>query len=123
MGPKMCALAGADYDGAFFNWMTPEFAAGAREQVEAGAAEADRRPPPVFGYVRTAVGADAEERLAKEEALLPRPPRRLPQPLRPPRRARGHGRGRGGESAAGQARRAKALDVVVRASRAPPSRA
>ena len=27
----MCALAGAEYDGAFFNWMTPEFAAvGAR---------------------------------------------------------------------------------------------
>ena len=32
MGPKMCALAGAAYDGAFFNWMTPEFAAGARDQ-------------------------------------------------------------------------------------------
>ncbi len=37
MGPKMCALAGAEYDGAFFNWMTPEFAAGARRNVEAGA--------------------------------------------------------------------------------------
>ncbi len=37
MGPKMCALAGAEYDGAFFNWMTPAFAAGARQQVEAGA--------------------------------------------------------------------------------------
>ena len=32
MGPKMCALAGAEFDGVFFNWMTPEFAAGAREQ-------------------------------------------------------------------------------------------
>ena len=32
MGPKMCALAGAAYDGVFFNWMTPEFAAAAREQ-------------------------------------------------------------------------------------------
>ena len=30
MGPKMCALAGAAYDGAFFNWMTPAFAAAAR---------------------------------------------------------------------------------------------
>src|SRR5690606_38340424 len=30
MGPKMCALAGAEYDGVFFNWMTPEFATGAR---------------------------------------------------------------------------------------------
>ena len=69
MGPKMCALAGAEMDGAFFNWMTPEFAAGAREKVEAGAAEAGREPPPVFGYVRTAVGPDAAERLAKEESF------------------------------------------------------
>lgn len=69
MGPKMCALAGSDYDGAFFNWMTPEFAAGAREKVEAGAAEAGRKTPPVFGYVRTAVGPDAAERLAKEESF------------------------------------------------------
>lgn len=69
MGPKMCALAGAEYDGAFFNWMTPGFAAGAREKVEAGAAEAARETPPVFGYVRTAVGPDAAERLAKEESF------------------------------------------------------
>ncbi len=69
MGPKMCALAGADYDGAFFNWMTPAFAAGARAEVEAGAAAANRETPPVFGYVRTAVGPDAAERLAKEESF------------------------------------------------------
>jgi alkanesulfonate monooxygenase SsuD/methylene tetrahydromethanopterin reductase-like flavin-dependent oxidoreductase (luciferase family) len=69
MGPKMCALAGAEYDGAFFNWMTPAFAAGARKQVQAGAREADRETPPVFGYVRTAVGPDAPERLAKEESF------------------------------------------------------
>ena len=69
MGPKMCRLAGSDYDGAFLNWMTPEFAAGARVNVEAGAAEVPREPPPVFGYVRTAVGADAAERLAKEETF------------------------------------------------------
>jgi alkanesulfonate monooxygenase SsuD/methylene tetrahydromethanopterin reductase-like flavin-dependent oxidoreductase (luciferase family) len=69
MGPKMCRLAGGSYDGAFFNWMTPEFAAASREHVETGAAEAGREPPPVFGYVRTAVGADAGERLAKEEDL------------------------------------------------------
>jgi alkanesulfonate monooxygenase SsuD/methylene tetrahydromethanopterin reductase-like flavin-dependent oxidoreductase (luciferase family) len=72
MGPKMCRLAGARYDGVFFNWMTPEFAAASREQVEAGAAEAGRESPPVFGYVRTAVGADAAERLAKEEGLYRR---------------------------------------------------
>ena len=69
MGPKMCALAGAGYDGAFLNWMTPEFAAGARQQVHAGASEAGRRPPPVLGYVRTAVGPDAAERLRKDESF------------------------------------------------------
>ena len=69
MGPKMCALAGAEFDGAFFNWMTPEFAARARLQVEAGAKEAGRECPPVFGYVRTAVGDDATDRLAKEESF------------------------------------------------------
>jgi alkanesulfonate monooxygenase SsuD/methylene tetrahydromethanopterin reductase-like flavin-dependent oxidoreductase (luciferase family) len=69
MGPKMCRLAGSDYDGVFFNWMTPAFAASAREQVEAGAAEAGREPPPVFGYVRTAVGDNSAERLYKEESF------------------------------------------------------
>ncbi len=69
MGPKMCALAGAKWDGVFFNWMTPEFAAEARKQVEAGAREAGRLPPPVMGYVRTAIGPGAEERLAKEESF------------------------------------------------------
>jgi alkanesulfonate monooxygenase SsuD/methylene tetrahydromethanopterin reductase-like flavin-dependent oxidoreductase (luciferase family) len=69
MGPKMCGLAGAAFDGAFFNWMTPRFAAGARENVEAGARTAGREPPPVFGYVRTAVGDNAGECLAKEESF------------------------------------------------------
>ncbi len=69
MGPKMCALAGGQYDGAFFNWMTPEFATGARTRVEQGAAEAGHDTPPVFGYVRTAVGDDASQRLAKEESF------------------------------------------------------
>jgi alkanesulfonate monooxygenase SsuD/methylene tetrahydromethanopterin reductase-like flavin-dependent oxidoreductase (luciferase family) len=69
MGPKMCELAGAEFDGVFFNWMTPEFAAQARERVAAGAREAGRETPPVFGYVRTAVGPDAAERLAKEEGF------------------------------------------------------
>jgi len=69
MGPKMCALAGAAYDGVFFNWMTPEFAAAARERVLAGAAEAGREAPPVYGYVRAAVGDDATRRLGKEESF------------------------------------------------------
>lgn len=69
MGPKMCELAGAQFDGVFFNWMTPEFAAGARQLVEAGARAEGRETPQVFGYVRTAVGGDAAERLAKEESF------------------------------------------------------
>ena len=69
MGPKMCAFGGAEFDGVFFNWMTPSFATSAREHVERGAAEAGHDAPPVFGYVRTAVGPDAAERLAKEESF------------------------------------------------------
>jgi alkanesulfonate monooxygenase SsuD/methylene tetrahydromethanopterin reductase-like flavin-dependent oxidoreductase (luciferase family) len=69
MGPKMSAFGGASYDGVFTNWMTPEAAATARERVHAGAAEAGREPPPVLGYVRTAVGPDAAQRLDKEESF------------------------------------------------------
>lgn len=70
MGPKMCALAGAEADGVFLNWMTPEKAAWARERVHAGATDAGRgSPPPIFGYVRVAVGPDAPERLLKEESF------------------------------------------------------
>jgi alkanesulfonate monooxygenase SsuD/methylene tetrahydromethanopterin reductase-like flavin-dependent oxidoreductase (luciferase family) len=69
MGPRMSALGGAEWDGVFFNWMTPEFAAETRKRVEEGALEAGREPPPVFGYVRTAVGRDAEARLAKDESF------------------------------------------------------
>jgi alkanesulfonate monooxygenase SsuD/methylene tetrahydromethanopterin reductase-like flavin-dependent oxidoreductase (luciferase family) len=69
MGPKMCSLAGSGFDGAFFNWMLPDFATRAREQVHAGARDVGREPPPVFGYVRTAVGEDAADRLAKEESF------------------------------------------------------
>jgi hypothetical protein len=37
--------------------------------VERGATQAGREAPPVFGYVRTAVGEDAAARLAREEAF------------------------------------------------------
>lgn len=69
MGPKMCEFAGAELDGVFFNWMTPGFARDARANVERGAADAGREPPPVMGYVRAAVGDDAERRLEKEESF------------------------------------------------------
>ncbi len=69
MGPKMCNLAGSSYDGVFFNWMTPDFATSARLNVEWGAGDIPREPPPVFGYVRVAVGEDARGRLTKEESF------------------------------------------------------
>jgi hypothetical protein len=69
MGPKMCAFGGAEWDGVFLNWITPEFAVQSRGWIEGGANEAGRDVPTVLGYVRTAVGADAEGRLAKDEAF------------------------------------------------------
>jgi len=70
MGPKMCRLAGAEADGVFLNWMTPDRAAWARERIYEGVRESGRAEPPVvFGYVRVAVGADARERLLKEESF------------------------------------------------------
>src|SRR3954466_4366855 len=51
MGPKMCAFAGAEWDGVFFNGMPPEFAEQAGDWVEDGAREAGREPPTIFGYV------------------------------------------------------------------------
>ena len=70
MGPKMSALAGAEADGVFLNWMTPERAAWARDRVREGAEQAGRdRIPTIFGYVRVAVGEDASERLRKEESF------------------------------------------------------
>jgi alkanesulfonate monooxygenase SsuD/methylene tetrahydromethanopterin reductase-like flavin-dependent oxidoreductase (luciferase family) len=70
MGPKMCALAGAEADGVFLNWPTPGWAAWARERVHEGAREAGRQVlPTIFAYVRVAVGDDAAERLHKEESF------------------------------------------------------
>ena len=69
MGPKVSAFGGAEWDGVFLNWITPDYAARSRGWVEQGAREAGREAPPVFGYVRTAVGTDAEERLAKDESI------------------------------------------------------
>jgi alkanesulfonate monooxygenase SsuD/methylene tetrahydromethanopterin reductase-like flavin-dependent oxidoreductase (luciferase family) len=69
MGPKMSTLAGAGYDAAFLNWMTPDSVTTARGFVADGSSTADRQAPPVFGYVRAAIGPDAAERLGKEEAF------------------------------------------------------
>ena len=92
MGPKMCALAGAEFDGVFFNWMTPDFAAGAREKVEAGAQRGRPRDPTGLRLRPHRRRPRRRRAPGQGGVLLPRPPRRLPQPLRPPGRARGHRR-------------------------------
>ena len=67
---QLCALAGRAWDGALVEWTTPAGAGHARRQVLAGADAAARPAPPVLGYVRAAVGADAETRLARDEGFF-----------------------------------------------------
>ena len=67
MGPRMCRLAGQVAALVLLNWITPERAAWARRQVEAGSANARRpEPPEVAGYVRAAMGKGATERIRSE---------------------------------------------------------
>ena len=117
MGPKMCALAGAEFDGAFFNWMTPEFAARARNQVEAGAKERAARPAGLRP-VRTAGGHPTPPSRSPSEECASSgraPARRAPQQLRTAWPSRGHGQ----ESLPWPTRRARnaaaytALDTLV----------
>ncbi len=68
LGPKMCRLAGEIADGVLFNWLTPEHARLSAGWVREGAAAAGRRPPPLWAYVRVALGAAACERLGEEGA-------------------------------------------------------
>jgi alkanesulfonate monooxygenase SsuD/methylene tetrahydromethanopterin reductase-like flavin-dependent oxidoreductase (luciferase family) len=71
MGPMMCALGGEVGDAVLLNWMTPERAAWARPQVLQGAQRAGRTADDItiYGYVRTALGQDAGERLEREASI------------------------------------------------------
>lgn len=62
-------LGGELFDGALVEWMTPALIAAARSALTAGAARAHRPAPLLIGYVRAAVGADAETRLARDEGF------------------------------------------------------
>ena len=75
LGPRMCRLAGEVADVVLLNWTFPDRVAWARERIARGAALGERPPPRVAGYVRIAVGPDAEERLATEAARYARRPR------------------------------------------------
>jgi alkanesulfonate monooxygenase SsuD/methylene tetrahydromethanopterin reductase-like flavin-dependent oxidoreductase (luciferase family) len=66
LGPHMCRLAGEIADGVLFNWLTPEYARRSADLVREGAAAAKRRPPLLCAYVRFAMGAGGEARLADE---------------------------------------------------------
>jgi alkanesulfonate monooxygenase SsuD/methylene tetrahydromethanopterin reductase-like flavin-dependent oxidoreductase (luciferase family) len=68
LGPRMCALAGEAADGALLNWLTPAFATGSAALVRQAADAAGRETPFVAGYVRSALGPAARERLAQEAA-------------------------------------------------------
>lgn len=80
LGPRMCRLGGDVADIVLLNWASPERIAWARVLIEEGARDADRATPRVAGYVRVAIGADADARLTAEADRYrgrPRPYTRL----------------------------------------------
>ncbi|MGH2417533.1 MAG: LLM class flavin-dependent oxidoreductase [Candidatus Limnocylindria bacterium] len=66
VGPRMAQLAGEVADAVVANWALPDRLAWIRERVAEGAEAADRRAPRLVAYVRTAVGANATDRLQAE---------------------------------------------------------
>jgi alkanesulfonate monooxygenase SsuD/methylene tetrahydromethanopterin reductase-like flavin-dependent oxidoreductase (luciferase family) len=66
LGPKMCHLAGEVADGVLLNWVTPEYARRSADIVREGAAEAKRKAPTIYAYVRFALGAAGRARTADE---------------------------------------------------------
>jgi alkanesulfonate monooxygenase SsuD/methylene tetrahydromethanopterin reductase-like flavin-dependent oxidoreductase (luciferase family) len=80
LGPRMCELGGQIADVVLLNWAFPDRIAWSRERIAAGASSAGRPLPRVAGYVRVAVGPDAQARLGAEAARYrdrPRPYTRL----------------------------------------------
>lgn len=63
-----CRVAGEVADGVLLNWLTPDHARRSAEWVEHGAAKAGRPRPPLYAYLRVALGAGARERLEAEGA-------------------------------------------------------
>jgi alkanesulfonate monooxygenase SsuD/methylene tetrahydromethanopterin reductase-like flavin-dependent oxidoreductase (luciferase family) len=66
LGPRMTALAGEVVDGVLLNWLTPGQATRSCAIARGAAHEVGRPEPWLYGYVRTALGAAAGERLATE---------------------------------------------------------
>jgi alkanesulfonate monooxygenase SsuD/methylene tetrahydromethanopterin reductase-like flavin-dependent oxidoreductase (luciferase family) len=74
LGPRMCRLAGEEADGVLLNWLTPEFARRAAEQVREAAERKGRPCPRIMAYVRVALGDEARARLEKEAGNYERIP-------------------------------------------------
>jgi alkanesulfonate monooxygenase SsuD/methylene tetrahydromethanopterin reductase-like flavin-dependent oxidoreductase (luciferase family) len=66
LGPRMTALAGKVVDGVLLNWLMPGQAERSGAIAREAAHEAGRPEPWLYGYVRTALGASASERLVSE---------------------------------------------------------
>ncbi len=68
LGPKMLALGATAAEGALLNWTTVESQRVARAEFDRTAAAAGRDPESLTlaGYVRVAVGPDAESALSKQ---------------------------------------------------------
>lgn len=66
LGPRMCAVAGETADGVLLNWLTPGYVRPSIAVVEQAAIAAGRPRPRIDGYVRTALGAAAIDRLRDE---------------------------------------------------------
>ncbi|MGH2401338.1 MAG: LLM class flavin-dependent oxidoreductase [Candidatus Limnocylindria bacterium] len=66
VGPRMARLAGEVADAVVANWALPDRLSWVRERVTEGVAAADRPPPRLVAYVRTAVGVGASDRLRAE---------------------------------------------------------
>jgi alkanesulfonate monooxygenase SsuD/methylene tetrahydromethanopterin reductase-like flavin-dependent oxidoreductase (luciferase family) len=68
LGEGACRLAGEIADGVLLNWLTTEHAQRSIRWIEEGAAAVGRPRPPVFAYVRVAIGPGARERIEEEGA-------------------------------------------------------
>jgi alkanesulfonate monooxygenase SsuD/methylene tetrahydromethanopterin reductase-like flavin-dependent oxidoreductase (luciferase family) len=66
LGEGACRLAGEIADAVLLNWLTTDHARRSIGWIEAGAAVAGRSRPPVFAYVRVAIGPGARARVEEE---------------------------------------------------------
>lgn len=66
LGPRMCGVAAEVADGVLLNWLTADHARRSADLAARAAADADRPPPRVDGYVRVALGAASIAKLDEE---------------------------------------------------------